>query len=217
MSRPVSMRITDTLRNRASDAAQGRQRAVDAVARLRATSGERHACAGWSEPRWTSPNGSWPKRRFERARPCCEASHREIHDLAGRLIASQEVERARIARDLHDDSQPADCRPGDRAQRHQAAGCRACPTPADLASNVSSVAAARGRARPEHARPLARPASECARARGPGRRADRALRRHRAPPAARSDLQVGRATSNPLRPTPRYACIESRRRGCAMS
>jgi signal transduction histidine kinase len=32
-----------------------------------------------------------------------EASHREINDLAGRLIASQEVERARIARDLHDD------------------------------------------------------------------------------------------------------------------
>lgn len=32
-----------------------------------------------------------------------QASHREIHDLAGRLIALQEVERARIARDLHDD------------------------------------------------------------------------------------------------------------------
>ena len=32
-----------------------------------------------------------------------QASNREIHDLAGRLIALQEVERARIARDLHDD------------------------------------------------------------------------------------------------------------------
>ena len=32
-----------------------------------------------------------------------EASNREIQDLAGRLIAYQEVERARIARDLHDD------------------------------------------------------------------------------------------------------------------
>ena len=32
-----------------------------------------------------------------------DASHREINDLAGRLIASQELERARIARDLHDD------------------------------------------------------------------------------------------------------------------
>ena len=31
------------------------------------------------------------------------ARNEEIHDLAGRLIASQEVERARIARDLHDD------------------------------------------------------------------------------------------------------------------
>ena len=32
-----------------------------------------------------------------------EASHREIQDLAGRLIRSQDLERARIARDLHDD------------------------------------------------------------------------------------------------------------------
>jgi PAS domain S-box-containing protein len=31
------------------------------------------------------------------------ASHQEIQDLAGRLIAAQEVERARIARELHDD------------------------------------------------------------------------------------------------------------------
>ena len=32
-----------------------------------------------------------------------DASHREIQDLAGRLIASQELERTRLARDLHDD------------------------------------------------------------------------------------------------------------------
>lgn len=32
-----------------------------------------------------------------------DASHRQINDLAGRLIASQEAERTRIARDLHDD------------------------------------------------------------------------------------------------------------------
>ena len=32
-----------------------------------------------------------------------EASNREVQDLAGRLIASQDQERARIARDLHDD------------------------------------------------------------------------------------------------------------------
>ena len=32
-----------------------------------------------------------------------EASHQEIQYLAGRLIGAQEVERARIARDLHDD------------------------------------------------------------------------------------------------------------------
>ena len=32
-----------------------------------------------------------------------EASHQEVRSLAGRLIEAQEVERARIARDLHDD------------------------------------------------------------------------------------------------------------------
>ena len=32
-----------------------------------------------------------------------EVSHREIQDLAGRLIEAQDAERARIARDLHDD------------------------------------------------------------------------------------------------------------------
>ena len=37
------------------------------------------------------------------SRAILEASHRENHDLAGRLITSQEGERARIARDLHDD------------------------------------------------------------------------------------------------------------------
>jgi two-component system sensor histidine kinase UhpB len=31
------------------------------------------------------------------------AAHRELHELAGRLIATQEQERARLARDLHDD------------------------------------------------------------------------------------------------------------------
>ena len=34
--------------------------------------------------------------------PVLEATNRELHDLAGRLIVSQEVERARLARDLHD-------------------------------------------------------------------------------------------------------------------
>lgn len=32
-----------------------------------------------------------------------DASHRRVRDLAGRLIAAQEAERARLARDLHDD------------------------------------------------------------------------------------------------------------------
>jgi two-component system sensor histidine kinase UhpB len=37
------------------------------------------------------------------SRAALEQSHREIQHLAGRLIAAQDTERARIARDLHDD------------------------------------------------------------------------------------------------------------------
>jgi PAS domain S-box-containing protein len=37
------------------------------------------------------------------SRTALEASHREIQHLAGRLIEAQDAERARIARDLHDD------------------------------------------------------------------------------------------------------------------
>ena len=67
-----------------------------------------------------------------------DASHREIHDLAGRLIASQEVERARIARDLHDDlsQQIAGLSIALSAIKRQVAGM---PDAADLASDVSSV------------------------------------------------------------------------------
>jgi PAS domain S-box-containing protein len=46
------------------------------------------------------------KRAEEAAREneaVLRANHQQIRDLAGRLIAAQEVERARIARDLHDD------------------------------------------------------------------------------------------------------------------
>ena len=67
-----------------------------------------------------------------------EASHREINDLAGRLIASQEVERARIARDLHDDlsQQIAGLAIGLSTIKRQVAGM---PDAADLASEVSAV------------------------------------------------------------------------------
>ena len=41
--------------------------------------------------------------RVRASQAALEASHQEIQDLAGRLINAQEVERARIARDLHDD------------------------------------------------------------------------------------------------------------------
>ena len=41
--------------------------------------------------------------RIRASQAALEASHQEVQFLAGRLIEAQEVERARIARDLHDD------------------------------------------------------------------------------------------------------------------
>ena len=41
--------------------------------------------------------------RIRASQAALEASHQELQYLAGRLIGAQEVERARIARDLHDD------------------------------------------------------------------------------------------------------------------
>ena len=41
--------------------------------------------------------------RIRESRVALEVSHREIQHLAGRLIEAQDAERARIARDLHDD------------------------------------------------------------------------------------------------------------------
>ena len=41
--------------------------------------------------------------RVRESQAALEVSHREIQDLAGRLIEAQDAERARIARDLHDD------------------------------------------------------------------------------------------------------------------
>ena len=41
--------------------------------------------------------------RIRESRAALEQSHREIQHLAGRLIEAQDAERARVARDLHDD------------------------------------------------------------------------------------------------------------------
>ena len=41
--------------------------------------------------------------RIRESRAALEVSHREIQHLAGRLIEAQDAERARVARDLHDD------------------------------------------------------------------------------------------------------------------
>ena len=43
------------------------------------------------------------ENRIRESQAALEVSHREIQHLAGRLIEAQDVERARIARDLHDD------------------------------------------------------------------------------------------------------------------
>lgn len=43
------------------------------------------------------------EERVRESQAALEVSHREIHHLAGRLIEAQDAERARIARDLHDD------------------------------------------------------------------------------------------------------------------
>ena len=51
----------------------------------------------------TSPSAGTPKSGFARAGPPSRSSHREIQHLAGRLIEAQDAERARVARDLHDD------------------------------------------------------------------------------------------------------------------
>ena len=43
------------------------------------------------------------EERTRESRAALEASHQEIQQLAGRLIEAQDAERARVARDLHDD------------------------------------------------------------------------------------------------------------------
>ena len=43
------------------------------------------------------------ENRIRESQAALEVSHREVQYLAGRLIEAQDVERARIARDLHDD------------------------------------------------------------------------------------------------------------------
>ena len=116
-----------------------------------------------------------------------QASHREIHDLAGRLIALQEVERARIARELHDDFS------------QQIAGLsialsslnrrlRALPGGGgDLHRRGLVAAAAHDRTGRQHSGSLARPASQRAAACRPRGRALRVLRGRQSPehPVAR--------------------------------
>ena len=99
----------------------------------------RHAAPHGRAPRWTSPNGSAPKRRCARTRRSCRPAIGRFSDLAGRLIASQEVERARHRARSARRPEPADRRSVDRAQRRQTPGRAALPGAGDLPGEVSSL------------------------------------------------------------------------------
>ena len=170
----------------------------------------RHAAPDGRAPRWTSPNGSWPKRRCARTRPCSQASHREIQDLAGRLIASQEVERARIARDLHDDlsQQLAGLSIALSGVKRRLGACRAPPICEATCHRSSSVRSRSPRTSAhlshdlhpsvlEHAGLVAALAAYCAEIQG----------RHTVAVTFRADGDF-----DLRRPTPRCACIASPRK-----
>ena len=61
----------DEYRSRTSDDPQGWQRAVVPLSRVIVETCGWHSRTAWSGRRWTSPNGSAPKRRFASRRPYC--------------------------------------------------------------------------------------------------------------------------------------------------
>ncbi len=87
-----------------------------------------------------------------------EVSHREIQHLAGRLIEAQDAERARVARELHDDvsQQIAGLSIAFSALKRRMAESSVRE---DLQAGRPDAAAARHHARAKRAAPLARPAS----------------------------------------------------------
>ena len=126
------------------------------------------------------------------------ASHQEIQHLAGRLIAAQENERARIARDLHDDisqqlaglsiapQQPEEPDRRWRPRRHSGRG--------DVAP------AADDRPGGERQAPLARPASGRPSARRSGGGPVGTLRRPATPREDRADVQCATTISRSIDP-----------------
>ena len=134
------------------------------------------------------------------------SSHQQIHDLAGLLIASQEVERARIARELHDDlsQQTAGLSIGLSALKRRLA---AQAETSDLSGDIASLQE-RALGLAEHIRHLSHDsASERAAARRSRGRAHGALFGYRA--ATRADRHGSTpARMSRSRPSSRCVCIE---------
>ena len=117
--------------------------------------------------------------RIRESRAALEASHREIQHLAGRLIEAQDAERARIARDLHDDvsQQLAGLSIALSGLKHRMDELHVSE---DAAGGSAGASAAHAHARAERPPPLSRPASHRAAARRAGGRPDLLLCRARA-------------------------------------
>ena len=118
-----------------------------------------------------------------------------IRDLAARLLGAQEAERARIARDLHDDISQQMARPRDRSRaaarrRRGADGRRRPPTLLTRARDH----------RQQRARPVASPASRQTPADGSGFRARRSAARNVAA-RHRHHLHARRRSVRPCRAT----------------
>ena len=156
------------------------------------------------------------EERTRESRAALEVSHREIQQLAGRLIEAQDAERARVARDLHDDVS------------QQLAGLSIALSglkrrmdeshvSEDAAGGPAGPAPAHDRAGAERPSPLTRPASHRAAARRAGGRPDLLLRRARALARHRLDAAARKETSRPSPRRSRSACTGSRRKRCATS
>ena len=127
--------------------------------------------------------------QIRESRAALEASHREIQQLAGRLIEAQDAERARIARDLHDDvSQQL------AGLSIALSGLKRRMDELDVGDELQDGSARPSRAhhhtRAERPSPLPRPASDRAATRRAGGRTDFLLRRSRA--IARHGIEVQR-------------------------
>ena len=124
-------------------------------------------------------------------------SDQEIQNLVGRLIAAQEVERSRIARDLHDDTsqQLAGLAIALSGLKRQVGALQGVER---SAGGRVIASAAYDRAGGERPAPLPRPASQRAGARRTGCRPDRLLHRSPGSAARHGDVQFGGGLRRPI-------------------